>query len=84
MTVCFDGLRRNATNSMSELHYAIQEMFDNDRYNDISEDMKENVKEKFNHAGRMVTSFNCLYDDNIKDDMTNMSDLDCKYFKEKE
>lgn len=82
MRVSMDGLRRNATNSMTELCNAIEEMFTDDRYNDISEEHKKSVTNAFNNAGRMVTTFNCLYDDNEKDDFNDMSDVDCKYLEE--
>lgn len=72
MKVCFDGLRRNATRSMNSLHDAIKEIVENDN---IYDSEKEELIEKFNKAAMFVDSFNCLYDDSVEDDMSNLSDL---------
>ena len=82
MKVSFNGLRKNTTNSMTSLCRAIDCMLRDDRYNDISYEHKEEVVRKFNEAARMVTTFNCLYDDSVKDDFDNMSDVDCEYLEE--
>jgi hypothetical protein len=48
MNVSFDGMRKNATRSMNQLHSAIQDVLDNDKYNDISKSDKESLIEAFN------------------------------------
>lgn len=79
MKVNFDGLRRNATNSMADLYDAIKEAIDMDY---IDEDDASEIKEKYNNAARMVTTFNCLYDDSTDGDFNSMSDVDAPYFDE--
>ena len=72
MKVSFDGLRTNATRSMNKLHDVIKDVIESD---DIYDSEKEELIEKFNEAAMFVDTFNCLYDDNVEDDMNNMADL---------
>ncbi len=75
MNVSFDGLRRNATNSMNRLHDAINELCSDKRIEYIDKDLIDSLREKFNQAAMFVDTFNCLYDDSVEGDMNNLSDL---------
>ena len=77
MKVSMDGLRINATRSMTDLYYAIEEALNDDW---IDDSVKQNLKDKYDDAARMLTTFNCLYDDRVEDDFNNMSDVDTPYF----
>ena len=72
MNVSFDGLRTNATRGMNRLHDTIKKIIENDN---IYDSEKEELIKEFNTAAMYVDSFNCLYDDNVKDDMNSMDDL---------
>lgn len=78
MRVSFDGMRRNATSSMNRLHTVIDDILATTDEYDISATKREELTESFNDAAMFVDSFNCLYDDNVEDDMTNLSDLEIK------
>ena len=77
MNVSFDGMRKNATRSMNQLHSAIQNVINND----ISESDKKSLIEAFNESAMFVDSFNCLFDDNIEGDLTNLSHLNVNRFE---
>ena len=72
MNVSFDGLRRNATNSMNTLHTTLQKIIN--EYDMYEKDREDLIKE-FNEAAMFVDSMNCLYDDNVDGDINNLSDL---------
>ncbi len=72
MNVSFDGLRKNATRSMNALHDTIKDVL---KSGDMGDSEKEELIENFNEAAMFVDTFNCLFDDSVEGDMTNMSDL---------
>ena len=76
MKVSFDGMRRNATSRMNDLGSEIRELLEmvkDGKYFEI-EDF-ENLIDSFNCSAGAVDVLNCLYDDNIQDDMNDLSDL---------
>lgn len=75
MKACFDGMRRNATRRMNDLGYEIKqlvEMAEDGKYFEL-EDF-ENLIESFNNSAGAVDVFNCLYDNNIEDDINDLSE----------
>lgn len=77
MKVNFDGMRRNATNTMNTLHDTIKDIIENDM---ILDSEKEKLTEHFNEAAQHVDVFNCLKDDN--DENFNVIDLDIQRLEE--
>lgn len=78
MKACFDGMRRNATRRMNDLGCEIKElleMAEDGKYFD--KDDFANLIEYFNSSAGAVDIFNCLYDNNIEDDMNDLSDEIC-------
>ena len=76
MKACFDGMRRNATGRMNDLGSEIKELLEmakDGKYFEI-EDF-ENLIDSFNNSAGAVDVLNCLYDDNIEDDMNDLSEL---------
>ncbi len=76
MKACFDGMRRNATGRMNDLGQEIKELLEmakDSKYFEI-EDF-ENLVDSFNSSAGAVDVLNCLYDDNIEDDMNDLSEL---------
>lgn len=84
MNVSFDGLRRNATNSMNRLWDVLNTVIDEDTHQRIDIDLKKEIIEKFNQAAMFVDTFNCLYDDSVEGDMNNLSDLSISRLKDLE
>ncbi len=74
MKVSFDGIRRATTATMDDLGVSIQDMLIADKYNDIEDEYKQNVVEKFNEARKMVMGINCLQDDDVVDDLNDLSE----------
>lgn len=75
MQANFDGMRRNATANMNELHRVLKEdVLSMDSF-DISDDLKEKIIEAFNNAAQSVDVINCLYDDAEEGDMNDLSDV---------
>lgn len=75
MKANFDGMRKNATRRMNDLGSEIKkllEMAKDGKYFEI-EDF-ENLINSFNNSAGAVDVLNCLYDDNIEDDMNDLSD----------
>lgn len=75
MNVNFDGMRKNATSRMNDVSYEIQQLIkkaEDGAYFDL-EDFEE-LAESFNNAAGSVDVFNCLYDENIDNDMNDLSD----------
>ena len=76
MKACFDGMRRNATGRMNDLGQEIKELLEmaiDGKYFEL-EDF-ENLVDSFNSSAGAVDALNCLYDDNIEDDMNDLSEL---------
>lgn len=74
MTVSFDGLRKNATSSMNSLAAKIDNIVK--AYgDDICSSDKEELIEAYNQAAMFVDSFNCLFDPDNPNDMSNLSDV---------
>ena len=69
MKVNFDGMRRNATSSMNDLHRVIESIIENDH---ILDSEKEELIEAFNYSAESVDVFNILSDDADE----NFNDLD--------
>ena len=82
MKVSFNGMRRNATNSMNELAGAIKEVIELKSYEEVDDDLKKRLIDCFNDSAMRVDFFNCLYDDSIDGDMDNLSDLSVDRLKE--
>jgi len=76
MKVSFDGLRENATVSMNELSKAIKAIVESDSFDYIKATDKEELIGRFNEAAMFVDSFNCIFDDNDKDDINDLSHLE--------
>jgi len=76
MKVSFDELRKNATTSMNELSKAIKVIVESDSFDYIKATYKEELISKFNKAAICVSSFNCIFDDNDKDDINDLSYLE--------
>lgn len=75
MNVSFDGLRKNATRSMNNLHSEIENILKNVDCYQFDKSYKEDLIKSFNEAAMFVDTFNCLYDDDIDGDFNNLSDL---------
>lgn len=78
MTISFDGLRKNATRSMNSLHDELKEIIALDSYDTLTDEMKKQIIAKFNEAAMFVDSFNCLYDPENPNDMSDLSHLEIK------
>lgn len=72
MKVSFDGMRKNATNSMNGLHSIIEDILFK---SDLDENMKEDLILRFNTVATMVDSFNCLFDPTVEDDFNDLTDV---------
>ena len=75
MNVSFDGLRTNATRSMNELSCVMTKVLALESYEEVDDYLKEDLIKAFNEAAMFVDTFNCLYDDSVEGDMSNMEDL---------
>lgn len=75
MKVSFNGMRRNATDSMNELAGAIKEVIELKSYEEVDNDLKKKLIDCFNDSAMRVDFFNCLYDDSVDGDMDDLSDL---------
>lgn len=73
MEANFDGMRRNATANMNELHTVLKELIDCGWVRDEFIEVK--IIEAFNDAAQSVDVMNCLYDPNVEDDMNDLSDV---------
>lgn len=73
MTASFDGMRRNATNSMNELHRVLKELIECGWVKDEFIEVK--IIEAYNDAAQNIDVMNCLYDPNVKGDMNDLSDV---------
>jgi len=82
MKISFDGLRENATVSMNELSKAIKAIVENDSFDDIKDRDKKELIGRFNEAAMFVDSFNCIFDDNDKDDINDLSHLEIEVINE--
>jgi hypothetical protein len=76
MNVSFNGLRKNATNSMNELKSVLDDIIKLDSYDSVSIELKEDLIKKYNEAAMFVDTFNCLYDDNIEGDFDELINLE--------
>ena len=72
MKANFDRMRMSATRAMNRLFNVLEDVLENE---DISEDNKAQIIEKFNFAAQTVDIMNCLYDDSVEDDMNDLSHL---------
>lgn len=72
MNVSFDGMRKNATRSMNELHDILKQILE--EY-DLYEHHADYLIKAFDNAAINVDVFNCLYDDEVQGDVNNLSDL---------
>ena len=81
MKASFDGMRTSATRAMNRLFDVIEDVLENE---DISEDNKAQIIEKFNFAAQTVDIMNCLYDDSVEDDMNDLSHLSIERFDDDE
>ncbi len=75
MKANFDNMRIFTTGSMNALGEVLQDeiLAVSDSYY-IDDDLKQKIVNAFNHAAQRVNALNCLYDDNIKDDVNDLSD----------
>ena len=81
MKVNIDGLRRNATRSVNDLHRVLEEIINS---GNLDYDQEEELINGFNEVARFIGILNCVYDPNIEDDMNDLSDLETKYLENKE
>jgi hypothetical protein len=72
MKVSFDGMRKNATNSMNSLHSIIEDIIFK---SDLDENYKEDLILRFNTAAMLIDSFNCLFDPQIENDFNDLTDI---------
>ncbi|WP_060826148.1 hypothetical protein [Sulfurospirillum cavolei] len=73
MKANFDNMRIFTTGSMNALGEVLKDyVIDSD---DIDDDVKRKITNAFNYAGQRVNVLNCLYDDNVKDDVNDLSDV---------
>lgn len=75
METSFDGMRRNATNSMNKLWDILKTVMDKETYQEIDDDLKEEITKAFNNAAQSVDVMNCLYDPNVENDINDLSDV---------
>lgn len=81
MKVSMDGLRRNATRSVNDLHRVLEDIINS---GDLDCDQQEELINGFNEVSRSVGILNCVYDPDIEDDMNDLSDLEIKYLEVQE
>ena len=81
MKVSMDGLRRNTTRSVNDLHRVLEDIINS---GDLDCDQQEEVINGFNEVSRFIGTLNCVYDPNIEDDMNDLSDLETKYLENQE
>ena len=84
MKASFDGMRKIATHNMNNLYDVINTILLDKSYQNIDEDLKEDLIKKFNLSALSVDNFNCLFDPTVKDDMNNLSHLSISRLEEKE
>ena len=75
MNVNFNGMRKNATDSINELADVIKEVIQLKSYEGVDDDLKKKLISCFNDSAMHVDFFNCLYNDNVDGDMDDLSDL---------
>ena len=68
MEVSFDGLRSEIFQRMLALREALEECL-----SDLRKDDAANLKEKYDEAAAGVNVLNCLYDDEVEGDCSDMS-----------
>ena len=76
MKASFDGMRKRATLNMNRLANEIERltrMAQDGKYFEV-DDFEELIR-VFNDSASSVDIMNCLYDDNVEDDMTDLSNL---------
>lgn len=73
MKANFDGMRRNATESMNYLHTVLKKVIECGWVEDWY--LEEKIIEAYNDAAQSVDVMNCLYDPKVEDDMTDLSDV---------
>lgn len=76
MKANFDGMRKNATHRMNYLGYKIKELLEmaKDGKYFVVEDFEDLIN-SFNSSAGAVDVLNCLYDNNVEDDINDLSDL---------
>lgn len=76
MKANFDNMRKAATASMNELGKVLKEeilIVTCSYYLDAV--LKEKIVIAFNEAACQIDLLNCLYDDNVEDDLNDLSDV---------
>lgn len=75
MKASFDNMRIFATGSMNSLGEVLQDeiLIVSDSYY-IDDELKRKIINAFNHTAQRINALNCLYDDNIPDDVNDLSD----------
>ncbi|WP_041963431.1 hypothetical protein [Sulfurospirillum cavolei] len=74
MKANFDNMRILATGNMNELGRVLKEkILIMDNYY-IDDELKQEIVTAFNNTACRVDSLNCLYDDNIPDDVNDLSE----------
>ena len=82
MNASFDGMRRNATRSMNDLYRVVGEVMALKSFEEVSDDLKEELADRWNDAAMSVGFLNCLFDPDVEGDMTNLSDLMINTFED--
>ncbi|MDD3344717.1 MAG: hypothetical protein PHR87_14230 [Sulfurospirillaceae bacterium] len=75
MKANFDNMRIFTTGSMNAFGEVLQDeiLSVSDSYY-IDDDLKRKIVNAFNHAAQRINALNCLFDDNIQDDVNDLSD----------
>lgn len=75
MKANFDNMRIFATGSMNALGEVLQDeiLTVSDSYY-IDDELKQKIIKVFNFAAQRINALNLLYDDNVEDDVNDLSD----------
>ena len=77
MKVNFDGIRKTTTDQFNRLGDMLEEILDKCDF-DISQEEIDEISSQFNNIANMIIGLNCIYDDETKDDINDLSYLDVK------
>lgn len=80
MRVNFNSMRKNASYAMNDLQDILHTVISKESYQNIDNDLKEDIIKAFNKAAHSVTVFNWLRDDSIDGDFDEL-DIDINTLK---
>ena len=81
MKANFDGMRKTATSDMNKLCSTLQEIVESGT---LFDDQLVELIENFNSAAQSVAFFNCLYDDDVEGDLSDLYDMEVDRLEEAE